>query len=207
MSICYIILTCESYIPTRVKFLLETSLKNVNSKDIYFLSCKSIEPNIYGWNTADNYESCPLKYVRFFQNMKIDYDWYYFMDDDTFILPDRLNRFVMNFDKNDGLYIGRRCANYSFPLYMSGGAGFLLTKSLYYELIDYIRKKSDNELITHIYGDYLMGLWLTNIPNKTLIDTELFNYRMHDNEYQLNNCISFHYLKTKEDFDFYDKFN
>jgi hypothetical protein len=206
MKICYIILTCEPYLSTRVKFLLETSLKNVNPTDIYFLSCKSIKPNIYGWDTADNYESCPLKYVRFFQNMTIDYDWYYFMDDDTFVFPERLNNFVEQFIKSDSLYIGNRCKNYSFPLYMSGGAGFLLTKPLYLKLVDYIRQKSDNELITHIYGDYLMGLWISNITDTNLIDIDLFNPTLHDNEDQLKNCISFHYLKTKEHYDFYSNF-
>ena len=205
MSICYIILSCEKYIPTRAKFLLETSLKNVDPKHIYFLSCKTNEPNIYGWNTDDNYESCPLKYIRFFQNMTLDYDWYYFMDDDTFVFPDRLNKFVSNYNKEESLYIGCRCENYSFPIYMSGGAGFLLTKSLYTELIYFIRNTPENKLITSIYGDYLLGLWLTNI-NKKIIEVHIFNSQTHKDEYELNNCISFHYLKTKEQYDFYDKF-
>lgn len=207
MKICYIILTCENYLSSRAKFLLETSLKNVNSTDIYFLSCKSIKPNIYGWNTDDNYESCPLKYVRFFQNMTIDYDWYFFMDDDTFVFPDRLNSFVEQFIKSDSLYIGNRCKSYSFPLYMSGGAGFLLTRSLYLKLLDYIRQKSDNELVTSIYGDYSLGLWMSNITDIKLIDVDLFNPTLHDNEEQLKNCISFHYLKTKEHYEFYNNYN
>ena len=109
MSICYIILTCEKYLPTRVNYLLETSLKTVNPRDIYFLSCRSIEPNVYGWNTPDDYEGCPLKYVRFFQNMTLNYDWYYFMDDDTFVFPKRLNKFVLNYEKDSPLYIGHKC--------------------------------------------------------------------------------------------------
>jgi hypothetical protein len=203
MKICYIILTCENYLASRVKFLLDTCLKNIDSKDIYFLSCKPIEPNIYGWNTADNYESCTLKYVRFFQNMKLDYDWYYFMDDDTFVFPDRLNKFVINYNKNESLYIGHRCENYSFPIYMSGGAGFLLTKSLYLSLLEYIRNTPENELLTSIYGDYLIGLWLTNI-NKEIINVEVLNPQTHKNDAELKHCISFHYLKTKEQYYFYN---
>ena len=206
MKICYIILTCEKYLSSRVKFLLQTSLKNINPTDIYLLSCKSIDPNIYGWDTPDNYEGCPLKYIRFFQNMKLDYDWYYFMDDDTFVFPKRLNNFVMNYNKEDSLYIGNRCKNYSFPIYMSGGGGFLLTKSLYFSLIDYIRNTPEDTLLTSIYGDYLIGLWLTNINKKT-IEVDIFNSSIHKNDSQLENYISFHYLKTKEEYEFYDKFN
>ena len=147
MKICYIILTCEKYINSRAKWLLKYSLCNVEKKDIYFLSCKNQEPNVYGWNTSDTYESCPLKYIRFFQNMMIDYDWYFFMDDDTFILPHRLEKFVKNFDKNKSLYIGHKCDHISFPLYMSGGAGFLMSKPLYLSLINYIK---DTDEINYI---------------------------------------------------------
>lgn len=206
MSICYIILTCEAYLPTRARYLLETSLKNVNPNDIYFLSCKKKEPNVYGWDTADDYESCPTKYVRFFQNMKLDYDWYYFMDDDTFIFPNRLHKFLTNFNKNDDLYIGNRCKHLSFPLYMSGGAGFVMTKSLYIKLTDYIRLKTDNELLKDRHGDLLLGIWLTDI-NKQMIDSELFNPNIHNNDNQLQNCISFHYLKNEQQYKFYDTFN
>lgn len=206
MRICYIILTCELYLPTRVKYLLETSLKNINKNDIYFLSYKSIEPNIYGWNTPDNYEGCPLKYIRFFQNMKLEYDWYYFMDDDTFIFPNRLHKFLINYNKDDSLYIGLRCKNYSFPIYMSGGAGFLLTKSLYLSLINYIRNTSEDKLLVSIYGDYSIGMWLSNIEKK-IIDLDIFNSNTHKNNDELEYCISFHYLKTKEQYFFYDNFN
>jgi hypothetical protein len=80
---------------------------------------------------------------------------------------------------------------------MSGGAGFLLTRSLYLKLVDYIRQKSDDELVTSIYGDYSIGLWISNITDIKLIDVDLFNPALHDNEEQLKICISFHYLKTK----------
>jgi hypothetical protein len=205
MKLCYIVLTCENYLKTRVKWLLENCFYNVEQHDIYFLSCKKTDPNVYGWDTDDNYESCPLKYIRFFQNMKLDYDWYYFMDDDTFIFPERLNKFVMNYNKDDPLYIGHRCENYSFPIFMSGGAGFLLTKPLYLSLVEYIRNTPEKELLVSIYGDYLMGLWLSNIE-KQVICNKLFYPTTHNNDYELNNCISFHYLKTEEQYKFYNNF-
>lgn len=205
MKCCYIILTCENYLKTRVKWLLENCLYTVDPSDIYFLSCKRTEPNIYGWDTADNYESCPLKYIRFFKNMELDYDWYYFMDDDTFVFPERLNKFVMNYNKEEPLYIGHRCENYSFPIYMSGGAGFLLTKPLYLSLVEYIRNIPDEQLYISIYGDYSIGFWLSNIE-KEVIPNKLFNPTTHNNDYELNNCISFHYLKTEEQYKFYNNF-
>jgi len=205
MKCCYIILTCENYLKTRAKWLLENCLYNVDPSDIYFLSCKKIEPNIYGWDTPDNYESCPLKYIRFLKNMELDYDWYYFMDDDTFVFPERLKMFVMNYNKDEPLYIGHRCENYAFPIYMSGGAGFLLTKPLYLSLCEYIRNIPDEQLYVSIYGDYSIGLWLSNIE-KQVIPNKLFNPTTHNNDYELNNCVSFHYLKTEEQYKFYNNF-
>lgn len=209
MKCCYIILSCEKYLGTRVKYLLENSLYSVNPNDIYILSAKSKSPNIYGWNTADNYESCPLKYVRFLQNMLIDYDWYYFMDDDTFLYVDRLYKFIQNYndDKNKKYYIGNRCKHMSYPNYMSGGAGFLLSKSLYTSLVTYIKNTEENNLLISINGDLCMGYWLTNIIDKEIIDTDLFNPQMHRNDDELNDCISFHYLKTEENYKFYKTIN
>jgi len=205
MKQCYIILTCEKYLKTRAKWLLENCLYNVEQSDIYFLSCKKTEPNIYGWDTTDDYESCPLKYIRFFQNMKLDYDWYYFMDDDTFVFPERLNKFVNNYNKDKPLYIGDRCDHLSFPIYMSGGAGFLLTKPLYLSLVEYIRNTPEKQLFVNRHGDYSIGMWLSNIE-KEVISNKIFNQTTHKNDYELNNCISFHFLKTEEQYKFYKNF-
>ena len=35
MKICYIISTCNKYLDSRVKFQMETMLKNINKEDIY----------------------------------------------------------------------------------------------------------------------------------------------------------------------------
>jgi hypothetical protein len=137
--------------------------------------------------------------------MTLDYDWYYFMDDDTFIFTERLQQLLLTYDKNQPLYIGHRCENYSFPIYMSGGSGFLLTKSLYLKLIDYIRATPEQELLVSIYGDYLIGLWLSNI-DKYVISNKLLHPTTHTNDYELQNYVSFHYLKTEEQYKFYKTF-
>ena len=95
-KICYIILTCEKYIDTRVNWQSATCFKYINNKDCYYLSCKPVncKKNIYGWYTKDDYTSCPDKYIAFFKNLDLVYDWYVFIDDDTFIFPDRLQKFL-----------------------------------------------------------------------------------------------------------------
>ncbi len=196
-------LSCEKYLETRLKYVMENSLWSVNPEDVYVLSANSKSPNIYGWNTPDNYEGCPLKYVRFLQNKLIDYDWYYFMDDDTFMYVDRLHAFLQKYNEKESYYIGNICKHISYPVYMSGGAGFLLSKPLYMALVEYVKSRSDTELLLSIYGDLCMGHWLTNVSQKCIVDISLFNPYMHKTEDELKNCISFHYLKTEENYKFY----
>lgn len=203
-KVCYIVLTCEKYIPTRVKWQTETFLKKVDSKDVYFLSCKNEGSNIYGWNTPDDYASCPLKYVSFLRNMTIHYDWYCFIDDDTFINVDNLHNLLNTYNKKESLYIGHICDNYSPPFYMSGGAGFLLTKSTYFSLLEYIRTTSNDKLLISIYGDLSIGCWLKNVANVALIDNKLFHAAKHNNEEELEFFASVHNLTTQEDFEFYN---
>jgi hypothetical protein len=124
------------------------------------------------------------------------------MDDDTFIFTDRLNEFISKYDKNEPLYIGNRCESYSFPIYMCGGSGFLLTKPLYLSLIQFIRQNREDELVKSIYGDLLIGLWLTDLK-KTVIEINAFNSTLHKNDDELNTCISFHYLKNEDHYKFY----
>ncbi len=205
MKCCYIVLTCNNYLNTRAKWLYENSLFTVDQNDIYFLSYESKPPNIYGWKTNDNYEGCPLKYISFFKNMTIEYDWYFFIDDDTFVYTDRLYKFLENYDKNESLYIGLKCGNLC---HMSGGAGFLITNSLYKQLIEYIRNTPENELKITKYGDESLGIWLINLDKK-MINTRvptIFNTEKHRNNEELEKCITFHYLKNEEDYKFYGSF-
>jgi len=208
-NICYIVLTCEKFIETRVKWQNDTFFKNVDKKDVYFISSVShTDSNIYGWNTADNYESCPMKYICFFKNMLLDYEWYCFIDDDTFIHTNNLNKFLQNYNSSDPLYIGKLCNNYNPPFYMSGGAGFILSKPVYLHLLNYIRCNTIEELCKSIYGDLSIGLWLKNSENNfniVKIDNEHFNSNIHTDESNLTEFISFHYLKTFEEFEFYNK--
>lgn len=66
-NICYIILTCEKYLPTRATWQRENCFKYTNSSNLYYLSCKPGSNSVYGWNTTDDYNSCPLKYIEFFR--------------------------------------------------------------------------------------------------------------------------------------------
>ena len=86
MKICYIILTCQQNVDTKVFWQKTHMFKNTDMNNVFFISCKNdIKNNIYGWNTIDDYNSPVIKYIAFFKNMALNYDYYYFIDDDTFV--------------------------------------------------------------------------------------------------------------------------
>jgi ribosomal protein L40E len=139
MSICYIILTCEKFLETRSKWQRECCFEFVDPSCYFYLSCKPGPNSVYGWNTADDYESCPQKYIEFFKQMDLEYDWYVFLDDDTFVFPDRMIKTLSKFDKSQSLYIGDKLSH-MFPfVYMSGGASFVLSNSSYKLVKEYVR--------------------------------------------------------------------
>ena len=99
MNICYIISTCDKYLNTRVKYQMETMFKNVNRENIYYLTSQpNVEKRQFGWNCMDDFDNIPWKYIHFIYNMEIQdkYDWYIFIDDDTFVFENRLLNLLSN---------------------------------------------------------------------------------------------------------------
>ena len=120
MKICYIISTCDKYIDTRVKYQMETCLKDVDKNDIYYLTSKpDIEKRHFGWNCMDDEKNITWKYLHFIYNMNIDYyDWYFFIDDDTFVFKERLIEYLNSFDYNN-LYSVRKLVKLFLPYELS----------------------------------------------------------------------------------------
>ena len=92
MKICYIISTCDKYLDNRVKFQKESCLKDIPNDDIYYLTSRpDIPKRQFGWYAMDDDKNITWKYIHFIYNMNIPhYDWYIFIDDDTFVYKNRL---------------------------------------------------------------------------------------------------------------------
>ena len=212
-NICYIILTCEKYLPTRAKWQRENCFKNFDLNNLYYISCKPGPNSVYGWNTPDDYQSCPLKYIEFFINMDLDYDWYVFIDDDTFVFPNRFSTMLSNFDPNKNLYLGILLEHMLPFKYMGGGASFTLSKGTYNLVKNYIRKSDINILKKYdgvmIHGDVTMGQWIININKQYTNIVEYISLPLklssnpHRNDDELINNCSFHYVNTEELFKLY----
>jgi hypothetical protein len=216
ITICYIILTCEKYLPTRAAWQRENCFKHVNSKNLYYISCKPGPNSVYGWNTTDDYISCPLKYIEFFRNMDLDYDWYVFIDDDTFIFPDRFSKMLAEFDSTKTLYIGIQLEHMLPFKYMGGGASFTLSKSTYKLVKNYVLNSDIDSIKKYdgvmIHGDVTMGQWIININKQYENIVEYVSLPLklssnpHKDDNELINKCSFHYVNTEELFILYGKY-
>lgn len=211
MKICYIISTCYKYLDTRVKYQMETFFNDVNLNDIFYLTSKSnIEKRHFGWNCMDDEKNITWKYIHFFYNMSniLEYDWYIFVDDDTFIFIDRLKTLLTNYNKDDFYYIGNELEHIKkdFCLYMSGGAGYAISNGLYKILYNYVKENGINNSYKHWCDDLCIGLWINELKNKyniIQIDNKNFLIDQHKNEHELNNAITIHRTMTEEANKFY----
>ena len=210
MRIAYVILTCEKYFDTRVKWQKETALLNVKPEDIYYLGHKmDQEQRLYSWGASDEYHALPYKTTDFFKNMDLDYDWYVLIDDDTYVFHDRLQRLLANYSPN--LLISMGCTldhvNEELFSYHSGGAGSVLSKTLYKEVCKYVRA-CPNPII-HWCSDICVGKWLLDIKKdaekQDRIMFNLHNPNFHPENYQsgkdnITDAITFHHLKTRDEY-------
>ena len=174
MKICYIISTCDKYLDSRVKYQMETFLKDLQSEDIYYLTSKpNIEKRQFGWNCMDDSQNITWKYIHFIYNMNIsDYDWYIFIDDDTFVFQQNLENLLKQYNQNDYYYIGKELDHIKnkFCLYMSGGAGYAISKALYAKIYIYLRNIGINEAYYFLINnkeqfcdDLCIVLWINDI--------------------------------------------
>jgi len=216
MKICYIISTCDKYLETRYKYQMETMLKNVNVNDIYYLTSKpNIEKRQFGWYSMDDTQSITWKYIHFIYNMEIpNYDWYIFIDDDTFVFKDRLHNLLKNYDSNESYYIGyeNHQIKNEFCVYMSGGAGYAISKLLYSLIVSHLKKIGrDNayyirQLKEQFCDDLCIGLWIKDIEKENKINkihNELFNPILVNNETANKTAITIHKVVTKELYDLF----
>jgi hypothetical protein len=198
---------------------METFLKDVPTKDIYYLTSKpNIEKRQFGWNCMDDSQNITWKYIHFIYNTNIpDYDWYIFIDDDTFVFQNRLENLLNCYNCNDYYYIGKELDHIKneFCLYMSGGAGYAISKALYAKIYAYLRNIGINEAYYYLINlkeqfcdDLCIGLWIRDIEKRDGIKVNQFNHDgfhidAHKNDDEIADAITFHKVMTLEQYEFY----
>jgi hypothetical protein len=202
---------------------MESFLKDVPQSDIYYLTSKpNTEKRQFGWNCMDDPQNITWKYIHFIYNMNIpDYDWYIFIDDDTFVFQNRLENLLNQYNADDYYYIGKELDHIKseFCLYMSGGAGYAISKALYAKIYAYLHNIGINEayyflinLKEQFCDDLCIGLWIREIEKRHAIKVNQLNHdgfhiQAHKSDAEIADAITFHKVTTLEQYVFYQSFN
>jgi len=209
MKVCYIVLTCNKYFENRVQWQLETMFKDVNKQDIYFLGhTMDVDRRLYSWGAPDDYNGLPYKFVDFFKHLDITYDWYMFIDDDTYVFHSRLLSLLEQYNTEQLYSIGKRLDHVKdseWGVYHSGGAGTVLSNSLYVKIRELLcSKQTVQECVPHWCADICMGIWTRSIPESITVHYNAFHSDCYNsNTDTLANAITFHKLSSRPDYLFY----
>jgi hypothetical protein len=194
---------------------MDTFLKNVSKEDIYFLTSQpNLEERQFGWNCMDDSQNITWKYIYFIYNMNIDYyDWYIFIDDDTFVFPKRLQQLLSTYDSNQCYYIGCELDHIKdkFCLYMSGGAGYAISNPLYALIKTHLMNIGKDNAYYYIINldeqfcdDLCIGLWINEIKSSNPVIQLNNNLFRIDRDGDVKTCITFHKVMENEHYDYFN---
>ncbi|XP_007980274.3 glycoprotein-N-acetylgalactosamine 3-beta-galactosyltransferase 1 [Chlorocebus sabaeus] len=93
-----------------------------------------------GLKTKEGRDQLYWKTIKAFQYVHEHYledaDWFLKADDDTYVILDNLRWLLSKYDPEEPIYFGRRFKPYVKQGYMSGGAGYVLSKEALKRFVD-----------------------------------------------------------------------
>ncbi|KAM7383758.1 hypothetical protein PAMA_011218 [Pampus argenteus] len=127
--LCWI-MTEPKNLESRTKHIKETWAKRCNIV-LYMSSVETDFPTVQ-LNVSEGRENLYWKTIRAFQYIYQHHldeaDWFLKADDDTFVVVENLRYLLSKYDTEKPLYLGRRFSPFIRQGYMSGGAGYVLSK-------------------------------------------------------------------------------
>ncbi|KAK3519145.1 hypothetical protein QTP70_018845 [Hemibagrus guttatus] len=128
--LCWV-MTGPSNLQTKARHVKATWTRHCNM--VLFMS--SVEDRDFpavGLGTGEGRDQLYWKTIRAFhyalKNHGDDADWFLKADDDTFVVVDNLRLLLSNYSSEEPIYFGKRFKPYAKQGYMSGGAGYVLSK-------------------------------------------------------------------------------
>jgi hypothetical protein len=139
------------------------------------------------------------------------FDWFFFIGDDVFVYVNNLEKAIEKLNKEDNKMYGEiaNCwPNDRTLFYVLGGGGILFNKTSLSAFCKYNHFSITELLDRFIFSDVAIGI----IGRDAKIQNENIAgiYSQPPEFYNITNpneCISFHYIKTKEQFDYLNSFN
>ncbi|XDV34556.1 hypothetical protein PO909_004707 [Leuciscus waleckii] len=127
--LCWV-MTQPQHLESRTQHVRDTWGKRCNI--ILYMSSKQSDFPTVGLNVSEGRSQLYWKTIRAFQHIHKhhldDADWFLKADDDTFVVLENLRYGLSKHNTEEPLFFGRRFTPFVKQGYMSGGAGYVLSK-------------------------------------------------------------------------------
>ncbi|XP_057703102.1 glycoprotein-N-acetylgalactosamine 3-beta-galactosyltransferase 1-B [Corythoichthys intestinalis] len=141
--LCWV-MTGPNNLATKARYVKDTWSRHCNI--VIFMSSVD-DPNFptVGLDTKEGRDQLYWKTIRAFQYVYEHHgneaDWFLKADDDTFVMVDNLRWVLANHTPEEPIYFGRRFKPFAKQGYMSGGAGYVLSKEALRRYVKAFEKK------------------------------------------------------------------
>lgn len=172
--------------------------------DVLFYSDHEMSPNIIKVSELTDYSSGEDKQINIINNFpenKLNYDWYVFVDNDSFINTDKVSSEIYNFDEN---FVHGQVSNtyHQDPslFYCLGGAGIFVSN----KILNLMKGRLNHNNV--VWGDVSLGMNMKKL-NIKLKDNNLCHsqlpghYNIQNDE--IKNNLTFHYVKDLQTLQLY----
>jgi hypothetical protein len=205
-KILYVILhTCIR--PDRYDGVVNSWGKDVDF--LFYADCDNEEKKIVKVSDDSTYSSNEPKHVNVIKYLienDYQYEWFFFCDDDTFVNTKNLEQNIDNFDKNKitGSILKGTWGKDRTLDYCSGGAGYLINKSLLIEISKLIKNCGSG------YSDVSLGICVRDNEFE-LYNDEKFNSQNPDYYERkidtIKNMFTYHYVSSDTMIEMYNLIN
>lgn len=142
--LCWV-MTSPYNLETKARHVKATWSRHCNM--VIFMSSRE-DPDFptVGLGTKEGRDQLYWKTIRAFQYVEQHHshqaDWFLKADDDTFVVIDNLRWILSNYTADEPIYFGKRFKPYTKQGYMSGGAGYVLSREALRRFVEGFRTKA-----------------------------------------------------------------
>lgn len=196
-KVLYIILHTKKH-ESRFNNLVNTWLQGQDY--VFYSDHEDLENNIIKVTDDDSYHSNEPKFISVVNTLPeeyLNYEWYFFVDNDTFVNTKKLESILDSLNPKvlHGQKIYSWARDKSMP-YLSGGAGILVHHTMYPHMRENLRNYGTG------YSDVSLGCYMKEYRIEC-VDDGLFwsqppsHWRINMSE--INHHVSFHYIQKYDE--------